>query len=67
MPAVHYSLHLKEEVSQYLQIHYLEELIRKYSQFIDFNVYLWKPKVVLEEMIWDWVWINQYKPIWQRK
>lgn len=44
------SLHLKEEAGEYLEIQTLEEIIRKYSQFINFNIYLWKSKVVKEEI-----------------
>ncbi|CAF1630592.1 unnamed protein product, partial [Adineta ricciae] len=44
------SLHLKEEAGEYLEIHTLEEIIRKYSQFINFNIYLWKSKTVKEEV-----------------
>ena len=44
------SLHLKEEAGEYLEISTLEEIIRKYSQFINFNIYLWKSKVVKEEV-----------------
>jgi len=45
-----FSLHLKEEAGEYLEIHTLEEIIRKYSQFINFNIYLWKSKVVKEDV-----------------
>ena len=38
------SLHLKEEARDFLEAHTLEDLIKKYSQFIDFNIYLWKSK-----------------------
>ncbi|CAF4924861.1 unnamed protein product [Rotaria sp. Silwood1] len=44
------SLHLKEEAGEYLEVSTLEEIIRKYSQFINFNIYLWKSKVVKEEV-----------------
>ncbi|CAF0825736.1 unnamed protein product [Rotaria sordida] len=44
------SLHLKEEAGEYLEISTLEEIIRKYSQFINFNIYLWKSKTVKEEV-----------------
>ena len=39
------SLHLKEEAKEYLDISKLKEVIRKYSQFINFNIYLWTKKV----------------------
>jgi len=45
-----FSLHLKEEAGEYLEIQTLEEIIRKYSQFINFNIYLWKSKTVKEEV-----------------
>ncbi len=45
-----FSLHLKEEAGEYLEIQTLEEIIRKYSQFINFNIYLWKSKVVKEDV-----------------
>lgn len=48
-----FSLHLKEEAGEYLEIHTLEEIIRKYSQFINFNIYLWKSKTVKEEVADD--------------
>lgn len=39
------SLKLKEEAGDYLQDGTLKELVRKYSQFINFNIYLWSSKV----------------------
>jgi len=38
------SLYLKEEARDFLEQHTLEELVKKYSQFINFNIYLWKSK-----------------------
>merc|ERR1712119_278727 len=38
------SLYLKEEASDFLEQSTLEELVKKYSQFINFNIYLWKSK-----------------------
>jgi len=38
------SLHLKEEAHDYLEESTLKELIQKYSQFINFNIYLWTSK-----------------------
>lgn len=35
------SLFLKEEAYDYLEQDTLKDLIRKYSQFINFNIYLW--------------------------
>ena len=39
-----YSLYLKEEAKDFLEQSTLEELVKKYSQFINFNIYLWKSK-----------------------
>lgn len=44
------SLHLKEEAGEYLEVSTLDEIIRKYSQFINFNIYLWKSKTVKEDV-----------------
>merc|ERR1712183_1151002 len=38
------SLYLKEEARDFLEQSTLEELVKKYSQFINFNIYLWKSK-----------------------
>uniref|UniRef100_A0A5S6R027 Heat shock protein 90 n=1 Tax=Trichuris muris TaxID=70415 RepID=A0A5S6R027_TRIMR len=40
------SLHIKEESRNFLELDVLEELVKKYSQFINFNIYLWKSKTV---------------------
>lgn len=44
------SLHIKEEAGEFLEVSTLDEIIRKYSQFINFNIYLWKSKTVKEEV-----------------
>ncbi len=44
------SLHLKEEAQEFLEDHKLREIITKYSQFINFNIYLWTSKTVQEEV-----------------
>lgn len=44
------SLHLKPEAKEYLQVSQLKEIITKYSQFINFNIYLWSEKSVSEEV-----------------
>ena len=44
------SLHLKEEAQEFLEDHKLREIITKYSQFINFNIYLWSSKTVQEEV-----------------
>jgi len=38
------SLYLKEEARDFLEPDTLENLIKKYSQFINFNIFLWKSK-----------------------
>lgn len=38
------TLHLKEESSDYLEAETLKNLVKKYSQFINFNIYLWTSK-----------------------
>merc|ERR1712013_404767 len=38
------SLYLKEEARDFLEPSTLEELVKKYSQFINFNIYLWESK-----------------------
>jgi heat shock protein beta len=47
------SLHLKEEAQEFLEEHKLKEIIGKYSQFINFNIYLWGSKTVSEEVPLD--------------
>lgn len=44
------SLHLKEEAQEFLEEAKLKEIISKYSQFINFNIYLWTSKTVSEEV-----------------
>lgn len=44
------SLYLKEEAGDYLQHQSVKELIQKYSQFINFPIYLWGSKQVEEEV-----------------
>jgi len=94
------SLQLKEEAHEYTSTFKLKELINKYSQFINFDIFLWntkkilvdveeeeeatepeeivaegeeekeardKPKRKVEKTIWDWVLINNVKPIWTKK
>uniref|UniRef100_A0A1B6GQM9 Heat shock protein 83 n=2 Tax=Cuerna arida TaxID=1464854 RepID=A0A1B6GQM9_9HEMI len=43
------SLQLKDEAADYLEIDTLRNLIKKYSQFITFPIYLWSSKTVTEE------------------
>ncbi|XP_035666609.1 endoplasmin-like isoform X4 [Branchiostoma floridae] len=48
------SLHLKEEAQDFLEPHTIKELVRKYSQFINFPIYLWTSKTeTVEEPIDD--------------
>jgi len=96
------SLLMKEEANEYLEQTKIRDLVKKYSQFINFNIYLWDSKTVKEEVIdeeakdeskdeaadddeakveeekeekkkevektvWDWVLVNDNKPIWTRK
>lgn len=44
------SLVLKEEAKDFLEPDTLRNLIRKYSQFINFKIYLWSSKTVEEEI-----------------
>lgn len=44
------SLHLKPEAKEFLEEHKLREIISKYSQFINFNIYMWSSKKVSEEV-----------------
>ena len=99
------SVFLKEEAYDYLEQDTVLNLIKKYSQFINFNIYLWgsktetveepleedeEPKETpekkededdaeveeeedekltkkVEKTVWDWVLVNDAKPIWTRK
>lgn len=103
------SLYLKDEAQDFLEEDTVRELIRKYSQFINFPIMMWSSKTVDEEVpveeeapktekseddvdeadedakveedteddkpktkkvsktIWDWMLINDSKPIWTRK
>jgi heat shock protein beta len=53
------SLHLKEEAQEFLEEHKIREIIQKYSQFINFNIYLWSSKAVSEEVPVE----DQEKPV----
>ncbi|XP_068155704.1 endoplasmin homolog [Drosophila tropicalis] len=100
------SLYLKEEAQDFLEEETVRELIRKYSQFINFPILMWSSKTIDEEVpieeeakpekteddvededakveeaseddkpktkkvtktTWDWLLINDSKPIWTRK
>jgi heat shock protein 90kDa beta len=41
------SLYLKEEARDFLEIDTIRNLVQKYSQFINFNIYLWTSKVLI--------------------
>lgn len=41
-----YSLHLKDEASDFLEPDTIKTLVKKYSQFINFPIYLWNSKLV---------------------
>ncbi|KAL3696526.1 hypothetical protein R1sor_010602 [Riccia sorocarpa] len=43
-------LHLKEEAGEYLEEAKLKELVKKYSEFINFPIYLWASKEVEKEV-----------------
>lgn len=38
------SVHLKEEARDFLEPETIKDLVKKYSQFINFNIYLWTSK-----------------------
>ena len=40
------SLHMRPESVEFLEQNKLEDLVRKYSQFINFPIYLWTSKVI---------------------
>lgn len=44
------TLQLKDEAKDFLKPDTLKDLIKKYSQFINFPIYLWTPKTVTEEV-----------------
>uniref|UniRef100_A0AAQ4Q084 Endoplasmin n=1 Tax=Gasterosteus aculeatus aculeatus TaxID=481459 RepID=A0AAQ4Q084_GASAC len=58
------TLVLKEEASDYLELETIKNLVKKYSQFINFPIYVWASKVA--KTVWDWELMNDIKPIWQR-
>lgn len=45
------SLHLKEEAQDFLEEDTVKQLIKKYSQFINFPIYMWTSKTVEEEVV----------------
>jgi len=48
------SLYLKEEAHEFLEANAIKDLVKKYSQFINFNIYLWTSKTEeVEEPVED--------------
>ncbi len=47
------SLYLKEEARDFLEVDTIRNLVHKYSQFINFNIYLWTSKVQHEQASFD--------------
>ena len=45
------SLHLKEEAHEFLEQSKIKELVTKYSQFINFDIYLWDSKVTVPDKL----------------
>lgn len=45
------SLYLKEEASDFLQTDTIKNLVTKYSQFINFPIYVWEKETVSEEVV----------------
>jgi heat shock protein beta len=43
-------IHLKEDAKEYLKESRLKDLVSKYSEFINFPIYLWSSKTVTEEV-----------------
>ncbi|XP_057766097.1 endoplasmin homolog isoform X1 [Salvia miltiorrhiza] len=43
-------LHLRDEAQEYLEEYKLKELVKKYSEFINFPIHLWATKEVEEEV-----------------
>lgn len=48
---IFFSLVLKEEASDYLELDTVKNLVKKYSQFINFPIYVWSSKV----SVFNWV------------
>lgn len=44
------SLHMKDEAQDFLEQETIKQLVRKYSQFINFPIYLWESKNIDEEV-----------------
>uniref|UniRef100_A0A803N6X4 Endoplasmin homolog n=1 Tax=Chenopodium quinoa TaxID=63459 RepID=A0A803N6X4_CHEQI len=74
-------LHLREEAGEYLEEAKLKDLVKRYSEFINFPIYLWATKEVEKEVPADdddtsdeeetkttneWELLNDVKAIWLR-
>lgn len=47
-----FSVYLKEEVRDFLEFGIIKDFVKKYSQFINFNIYLWISKIEeVEELV----------------
>ena len=42
---------MKEEAAEFLEMTRIRDLVKKYSQFINFNIYLWDSKVVMNSKL----------------
>lgn len=42
---------MKEEASDYLELETIKNLVRKYSQFINFPIYVWASKVIIGDAL----------------
>eukprot|EP00897_Mesotaenium_endlicherianum_P007740 jgi/Mesen1/6995/ME000365S06129 len=67
------TLHLKGDAKfEYTEVSRIESLVKNYSQFISFPIYLWKElsrdkeKKTVQEKYNDWALTNDTKPIWMR-
>lgn len=49
MFVLNFRLVLKEEASDYLELETIKNLVKKYSQFINFPIYVWASKVISTE------------------
>merc|ERR1712224_1118714 len=58
-------LFLKEDASEFLEQSKLEDLVKRYSEFITFPIYLHKTKTETKT-VWFWQHINDQPAIWTR-
>jgi len=59
-------LHLKDEASEYLDFGRLEELLRRYSEFVTLPIELWKQESSTTSGTFAWEVVNKVKPLWLR-